>query len=62
MSMSRLAADSVFQAMFLLSDIRVLLRTTAPTHELDPEQRKEAERLISELEKQVAVLKGELIP
>jgi len=60
--MSQRAADSIFQAMFLLSDLRILLRTTAPTHELDPEQKKEAERLIRDLEEQVAVLRKEMVP
>ncbi|MEN6611474.1 MAG: hypothetical protein ABFC24_11575 [Methanoregulaceae archaeon] len=60
--MSRRAADSVFQAMFVLTDLRVILRATAPTHELDPGQRNEAERLIRDLEEQVAILRKELIP
>ncbi|MDD1719376.1 MAG: hypothetical protein LUQ25_04900 [Methanoregulaceae archaeon] len=53
--------DSVFQAMFSLTDLRVLLRATAPAHELDPDQRSEAERLIRDLEQQVIILKEELI-
>lgn len=60
--MSRRAADSVFQAMFVLTDLRILLRATAPTHEFEPEQRKEAARLIHDLEEQVAVLRKELLP
>jgi hypothetical protein len=60
--MSKRAVDSVFQAMFLLTDIRVILRETAPAHELDPAQQEEAARLLGALEEQVRVLRQEILP
>jgi len=48
--------------MFILSDIRVILRKTAPHHRLGPGEREEVESLIAGLEKQVGVLKRELLP
>jgi hypothetical protein len=47
--------------MFILTDLRVLLRSTAPLHGLDPAQRAGAERLISDLEEQVRIIREELI-
>ena len=51
----------VFQALFLLSDIRALLRETAPFHELDEEQKKKAATIIEKAKKQVAILEEELV-
>jgi hypothetical protein len=59
--MSKRAVDSVFQAMFLLTDLRMILRSTAPGHDLDPDQHAEAEKLIRALEEQVSVLRQELL-
>jgi len=59
--MSKRAVDSVFQAMFLLTDLRVILRDTAPVHELDPGQRALVERTIAELEEQVKVIRKEMV-
>jgi hypothetical protein len=47
--------------MFSLTDIRALLRETAPSHELDSAERSRAERLLQDLEQQVALLKQELV-
>lgn len=58
---SKPAIDAVFGAMFILTDIRVLLRKTAPHHVLDPAQKGEAEALLAGLEKQVEVLRRELL-
>ena len=46
--------------MFILTDLRVMLRETAPTHELDPEQKASAAKLLVQLEKQVVILREEL--
>ena len=59
--MSKRAVDMIFSAMFILTDLRVLLRTTAPSHTLDPEQRAQAERLLTNLERQVGSLKQEML-
>jgi hypothetical protein len=59
--MSKRAVDSVFQAMFLLTDIRVVLRDTAPVHELDGDQRAMVMRTLAELEEQVKVIRKEMV-
>jgi hypothetical protein len=59
--MSKRAVDTVFQAMFTLTDLRVLLRETAPSHELDSEQRTLVAILLADLESQVKILQEELI-
>jgi len=58
---SKTAIDALFEAMFLLTDIRAILRKTAPHHRLGPGERKEVEILLSSLEKQVELLKRELL-
>jgi hypothetical protein len=58
--MSKRAVDSVFRAMFLLTDIRVILRETAPVHELDEGQRATVTRTLTELEEQVKVIREEM--
>jgi len=50
-----------FQALYTLTDIRVILRETAPQHELDDKQREQAHRLLENLERQVGSLKQELL-
>jgi len=51
----------VFSAMYTLTDLRVLLRETAPSHNLSKEQRAQAERLLENLERQVGSLKQEML-
>lgn len=51
----------VFSATFTLTDLRMILRETAPAHQLDPRQREEATRLLENLERQVASLKQEML-
>ena len=59
--MSKRAVDMVFQATYTLTDLRMILRDTAPTHELDAENRVKAERLLENLERQVSSLKQEML-
>jgi hypothetical protein len=59
--MSKRAVDMTFQAIYTLTDIRVVFRETAPSHELDAEQRAQAQRLLDNLERQVASLKQEML-
>jgi hypothetical protein len=59
--LSKRAVDIVFQAMYSLTDIRVILRESAPSHELDAGQRAQAVRLLENLERQVASLKQEML-
>jgi hypothetical protein len=59
---SKRAVDAVFEGLFILTDIRVLLRETAPGHALDDGQREQAGSLLDELERRVALLREELAP
>lgn len=59
--MSKRSVDAVFQGLYLLTDIRGILRDTVPDHRLSPGQKKEAEKILGKLEKQVAILKEELL-
>ncbi len=59
--MSKRAVDIVFQAMYSLTDIRLILRESAPSHELDTGQKAQMERLLENLERQVASLKQEML-
>jgi len=58
---SKRAVDMVFSATYTLTDLRMILRETAPSHELDAEHRAQAERLLDNLERQVASLKQEML-
>lgn len=59
--MSKRAVDLSFQAIYTLTDLRILLRETAPSHEFDKEQRVQVQRLLENLERQVGSLKGEML-
>ena len=59
--MSKTAVDSVFHAMFLLTDLRMILRETAPSHELDDRQRETAKKILGSLRDEVAILEKELL-
>jgi hypothetical protein len=59
--LSKRAVDIIFQALFTLTDLRVIFRETAPQHELDDKQRVQAQRLLENLERQVASLKQEML-
>lgn len=59
--MSKRAVDMTFQAIYTLTDLRVLLRETAPLHELDEGQKAQAARLLENLERQAGSLKQELL-
>ena len=59
--MSKTAVDSVFHAMFLLTDLRMILRETAPSHELDDRQRETAVTILGSLRAEVATLEKELL-
>lgn len=59
--MSKRAVDAVFQGLYLLTDIRGMLRDTVPHHRLSAEQKVEAEKILGKLEKQIAIMKEELL-
>jgi hypothetical protein len=59
--MSERAVDAVFRGLFTLTDIRVILRGTAPSHELSGEDREAVRRGLADLEQQIAILREELL-
>ena len=59
--MSKRAVDMTFQAIYTLTDLRVLLRETAPSLEFDANQKAVAQRLLENVERQVGSLKQELL-
>lgn len=59
--MSKRAVDMVFSGLYTLTDLRMILRETAPSHSLDAGQRAEAKRLLENLERQVGSLKQEML-
>ncbi|CCJ35756.1 hypothetical protein BN140_0833 [Methanoculleus bourgensis MS2] len=58
---SKRAVDAVFQALFILSDLRFLLRETAPGHDLDEAQQKRAATSIAKVKRQIAIIEEELV-
>ena len=59
--MSKRAVDLILSSTYLLTDLRMILRETAPTHVLDEKQKAEATRLLENLERQVSSLKQEML-
>ncbi len=59
--MSKRAVDLIFSTTYTLTDLRMILRETAPAHELDERQRAEVTRLLENLERQVGSLKQEML-
>lgn len=48
--------------MFILTDIRVMLRETAPSHSFSPAQKEAALALLDSLEGKVQILRREILP
>ena len=59
--MSGRAVDAVFRGLFALTDIRVVLRGTAPLHELSDEDRNAVRKAVSDLKQQVGIIEEELL-
>ncbi|HDS63063.1 MAG TPA: hypothetical protein ENN52_02830 [Methanofollis liminatans] len=59
--MTQRSVDAIFQALFLLTDLRALMRETAPLHDLDEEQRAKAAKAVEKLKKQIGILEQELV-
>jgi hypothetical protein len=57
---SKRAIDALFESFFILTDVRVMLRETAPGHNLDDSQQEKVRSLLDALEKHVAVLREDL--
>lgn len=52
--------NDVFEALFALTDLRMLLRETAPRHEFNEEQRAQAHEALSRAKMAVIRLEEEL--
>lgn len=59
--MSQIGVDAVFQAMFLLTDMRELFRQNAPFHDFEGEDKEKAEKIIEGLKKQISILEKEVL-
>ncbi|WOF16399.1 hypothetical protein F1737_06600 [Methanoplanus sp. FWC-SCC4] len=59
--MSQRGVDAVFQAMFLLTDMRELFRKNAPMHDFDESDKEKAGKVIEKLKKQISVLEKEVL-
>jgi hypothetical protein len=59
--MSRRAVDAVFRGLFTLTDIRAVLRSTAPSHDLSGEEREAVRRGLADLREQLGILEEELL-
>ncbi|HMA05597.1 MAG TPA: hypothetical protein VKO45_06685 [Methanomicrobiales archaeon] len=59
--MSRRAVDAVFQGLFTLTDIRVILRRTAPLHRLSGADRSLVQGQIEDLRRQIGIIEEELL-
>jgi len=59
--MSQKAIDAVFTGLFHLTDIRIILRETAPLHHLTDEQKERTKNTIEVVRKQLEILEGELL-
>ncbi len=52
--------DLLFEALFALTDLRVLLRETAPLHKLDEEQYAKARTAVTRAQEALSTLAGVL--
>jgi hypothetical protein len=59
---SKRAVDALFEGLFILTDIRCILRETAPHHTLDEHQQEQVRALLDQLERKLAVIREELAP
>ena len=50
--------DTLFEALFALTDLRVLLRETAPLHKFSEEQRAEARESVAHAKEALVRLEG----
>jgi hypothetical protein len=58
--MSKKSVDALFDALYALTDLRMVFRRTAPKHELDAEQRKEVKASLDAAKKAIEVIEKEL--
>jgi hypothetical protein len=59
--MSTRAVDAVFQGLYLLTDVRMMIRKSVPDHVLTEDEKKALAKVLDKLEKQIAIVREELI-
>jgi len=59
--MSTRAVDAVFQGLYLLTDVRMMMRKSVPDHHFTEDEKKALAKTLDKLEKQIAILREELI-
>ncbi|MDR2856120.1 MAG: hypothetical protein LBV40_08250 [Methanomicrobiales archaeon] len=59
--MSARAVDAVFQGLYLLTDVRMMIRKSVPDHVLTEDEKKTLAKTLDKVEKQIAVLREELL-
>ncbi|GEM_PF-374756 len=57
---SKRAVDAVFEGLFILTDLRAMLRETAPHHALSGNQREQVRVLLARLEGDISVIREDL--
>jgi hypothetical protein len=59
--MSARAVDAVFQGLYLLTDVRMMMRKSVPDHMLTEDEKKKVAKALDKLEKQIAILREEMV-
>ena len=59
--MSQRAIDAVFTGLYQLTDIRAVLRRTAPLHQLNESEKERTKKAIETVRKQLTMLEEELL-
>ncbi len=58
--MGKKSVDALFDALYALTDLRVIFRKTAPKHELSAGQKKEAKESLDTAKKAIDTIEKEL--
>lgn len=58
--MSKKSVDALFDALYALTDLRMVFRKSAPRHELTSEQKKEAKASLDAAKKAIDTIEKEL--
>jgi hypothetical protein len=59
--MSARAVDAVFQGLYLFTEIRILMRKNAPGHVLTEDEKEVLAKTLDKLEKQIIIVREEMI-
>jgi hypothetical protein len=59
--MSARAVDAVFQGLYLFTEIRMMMRKSAPEHVLTEDEKKVLAKTLDKLEKQITIVREEMI-